>query len=235
MNSALFPSLYQDDTYIPTAGAMTKACRPWSTSEVLQDLGYYQKWNAEVMSDILLPKIAEFNPPEKNEILRGHTSNRGGKYSRRSFFLIKEALRNLGLTSTEKIFTEEAGMVGQENIYKDTMQSFLPLKYSDAFHMEPPLLSQLTYLLMLERPARRVHRQSSNRSVQIRDGRPQALPAHMMGCERMQHDQTDERANLSELVCKDGRTPDDSWWKNVKLLNRGEPLDEVKDFTFAMG
>lgn len=236
MNSGLFPSLYHNDNYIPNACAKSLAVRPWATTEVLEDLGYYQKWNAQVMADILLPQIAEYNPPENNETLRKHTGNRGGKYSRRSLFLIKEALRNLGLTSTEKIFTEEAGMVGQENIYKDTMKSFLPLKLSDAFHMEPPLLSQLTYLLMLERPARRVQRQASNKSVQIRDGRPQALPANMLrDCERMRHDQTDEQANLSELFCKDGRTPDDSYWQRVKLFHEGKPLDEVKDFTHAMG
>lgn len=132
---------------------MIKHYPPRCFREILRDEGYYNKWHAQIMSDILLPLIQDQNPPEENGTLLYY------KYGDSmddtpvpdhilGLYLVREVFRNLGLTSTDKIFEKEAGLSGTEQRFQDALnERFGSLAMTTKEHVQPPLLSQLLYLV----------------------------------------------------------------------------------------
>lgn len=233
---------------IPELGEIGKAVAPYSSYGVLGQLGFYQKWHAQIMADIFQPRIRTDNPPETNNSLISHKTSQFGRYSKRSLFLVKEAMRNLGLTSSEKIFNEEAGLLEQEPSYKSAIKDMQPLKPADAFHMEPPMAAQLLWVFLMDNQ-RNIDECAEDQSVHIRWGMPKALPKTWQGMERLRHDHSAEPHDLDRYArlpenerrhpddhyisfgeravhSRDtiGCTPDDTYWHNIKAMVPREVL-----------
>lgn len=145
--------------------------------DLLRDEGYYNKWHAQVMSDILLPIVQTENCPNQNDDLATTKETREGTLC---LYLVREVFRNLGLTSTEKIFEEEAGLPGTEQRFQDSLRSeFGAFALSTKSHLEPPVLLQLLYLILRsQRSPTRVC--FPEEEVQVQWGIPQGLNESMM-------------------------------------------------------
>lgn len=139
---------------------MASNCDDHFLRELLEERGYYRKWNAEVMSDILLPHVRDNNRPEENGAL---TTFKQECSNMSALYLIKEFLHNMGMLSTEKIFDVEAGLEGKEREYSDVLGSKFPLlQLSNADNIQPPLLAQIVYLWRLDYMNRKHHMQNAN-------------------------------------------------------------------------
>lgn len=127
---------------------MAGNCDDQFLRELLEERGYYRKWNAEVMSDILLPHVRDNNRPEDNGALTTFKQDCGNVSA---LYLIKEFLHNMGMLSTERIFDVEAGLEGKEREYAEQLSTKFPLlQLSAADNIQPPLLAQIVYLWRLD-------------------------------------------------------------------------------------
>lgn len=127
--------------------------------ELLEERGYYRKWNAEVMSEILLPHVRDNNRPDENGAL---TTFKQECSNMAALYLIKEFLNNMGMVSSEKIFDVEAGLEGKECEYEETLTSKFPLLHMSHQHnIQPPLLAQIVYLWRLDYMNRRQNMMTS--------------------------------------------------------------------------
>lgn len=127
---------------------MANNCDDQFLRELLEERGYYRKWNAEVMTDILLPHVRENNRPEENGALATFKQDCSNMSA---LFLIKEFMRNMGMQSSEKIFDVEAGLEGKDGEFNETLSTKFPLlQLSSCNNIQPPLLAQIVYLWRMD-------------------------------------------------------------------------------------
>ena len=127
---------------------MSGNCDDQFLRELLEERGYYRKWNAEVMTDILLPHVRDNNRPDDNGALS--TFKRDSK-NVAALYLVKEFMHNMGMLSSERLLDVEAGLDGQERAYTETLTKNFPLlQLSQCDNIQPPLLAQIVYLWRLD-------------------------------------------------------------------------------------
>lgn len=128
--------------------ANNNQCDDQFLRELLEERGYYRKWNAEVMTDILLPHVRDNNRPDENGAL---TTFKQDCNNINALYLVKEFMHSMGMLSSEKIFDVEAGLEGKECEYNNALATKFPLlQQSCADNIQPPLLAQIVYLWRLD-------------------------------------------------------------------------------------
>lgn len=164
----------------------------WRTGkEMVKDAGFYNKWNAQVMADIVLPLVIDENPPFENEHLEDYryqsTINPCGEVEKRSIpehtialYLVRELFRNLGLVSTEKVFEAEAALHGTGHDFQQFLKEYFSrLTMSGSQELQPPMLAQLLFLVMFHSKKNKQIPTTTTRgedeSRQIRGGVPQNM------------------------------------------------------------
>lgn len=116
--------------------------------EVLEQRGWYKRWYTQVMADILMPHVSQMAEPEKNAVLNRFKEEENNMLA---LYMVKEFLKNVGLSSTGKIFETEAGLAGMEQEFQPIIaDQFSLLKPSTADEIQPPLLSQALHIWKVE-------------------------------------------------------------------------------------
>lgn len=166
--------------------------------------GWYNKWHAQIMSDILLPLIQEENPPSENMDLDSYkneyieTAECNGTLRRENhdhmmgLYLVREVFRNLGMTSTEKIFEEEAGLKGTEKDFQEALREhFGAFTMSSSKQMQPPIMSQLLYRILRHHKQDGIPARGTGPYREVKWGVPQQLDTSANAEERFRRFHTD--------------------------------------------
>lgn len=115
----------------------------------LTKCGFYAKVDAQIMSDILVSQAMQRDECDRRyqDAVEHIEQDFRNKIM---FYVIKEALRNLGMTSTEKMLVAEVGYDCEEE-FQDTIHGYFDqLNISVRSKLEPPVFAQLIELQRLQ-------------------------------------------------------------------------------------
>lgn len=115
----------------------------------LTNCGFYAKISAQILSDILVPDALQRESCDRmyQDVVEHIEQECRNKIM---FYVIKEALRNLGMTCTEKMLAAEVGYDCEDEFQDNIHGYFDQLNISVRSKLEPPVLAQLIELQRMQ-------------------------------------------------------------------------------------